>query len=315
MLERRRMEAAIVERDRVAAHILRAERVARRARRPRDRVRALIRTLLLGELARYRRRGVFPKNRDFPGRAMPYFVDADGTRCAMAHLLELGGAATLVERVARDNNNAFVRELAGDAELLAWLDAAGISVEEAAAIQPGYCDVPAKNICGGTFQTRVVNAPGVVEVKPNGDGTGTVVAVYGDALGVKVGEAVIAGGSSNAKALLVPIQREGFQRAKEGTPVLGQGISIDTNGILQESGDHPLTRDEVVTAVTKPSQEDCRQYVASIDAWYAEKEECDDGMSASACSFHPAEASSAASVAILLALVSAIVSRRRTQRG
>ena len=72
----------------------------------------------------------------FSDRAMPYFIDADGTRCAMAHLLELGGAAALVARIANEKNNAFVEELANGQELPAWLDASGLSVAEAARIQP-----------------------------------------------------------------------------------------------------------------------------------------------------------------------------------
>src|SRR5687767_1301171 len=35
-------------------------------------------------LAEYAARGVFPKNTDFSGRRVPYFIDRVGTRCAMA---------------------------------------------------------------------------------------------------------------------------------------------------------------------------------------------------------------------------------------
>jgi hypothetical protein len=318
------MLASVMEQSRVARHIERAVVNARRSRPPRDRVKALVRALLLGELARYRRRGVFPKNRDFPERAMPYFVDADGTRCAVAHLLEVGGQAALVAKIARERNNAFVRELADEPELLAWLDAAGMSVEEAAAIQPTYCDVPAASICGGAFQTRVVNAAGVAEVRPEGVGMGTVVAIYGDGAGLNVGDKVLANGQrGNEKLLLVAISRDGFKRTQAspkstlpaGMPMLGAGIAIDTNGILQDSGEHPLTREQVVAAVSKPTQADCREHVASIDEWYAEDDdECRDATTVSACSFHGGGASSAASIGILIAVVSAIVSRRTSRR-
>ncbi|HEX6434109.1 MAG TPA: hypothetical protein VFZ87_07690, partial [Gemmatimonadales bacterium] len=44
----------------------------------------------------------------------------------------------LVDRVASTRNNAFIRELADDPELPAWLDSVGLSVTEAARIQPEY---------------------------------------------------------------------------------------------------------------------------------------------------------------------------------
>ena len=96
------------------------------------------RVALLRELSHYRERGRFPRNRDFPGQRVPYFVDAEGTRCAMAHLIEFTGDSALVRRVATTRNNARVRELAGDPELIAWLDRNGLSLEEAARIQPSY---------------------------------------------------------------------------------------------------------------------------------------------------------------------------------
>jgi hypothetical protein len=101
---------------------------------------AASRTRLLDELARYARRARFPKNRDFPNTRRPYFVDADGTRCAVAHLIESTGASALVARVAAARNNAYVSELASDGALLAWLDRAGLTVAEAARIQPDYSD-------------------------------------------------------------------------------------------------------------------------------------------------------------------------------
>ncbi len=56
----------------------------------------------------------------------------------MAHLIEASGGGELVARVARERNGAFMGELAGDPELVGWLDRNGISLAEAAAIQPRY---------------------------------------------------------------------------------------------------------------------------------------------------------------------------------
>ena len=50
----------------------------------------------IARLRAYARRGVFPKNTDFPDRFVPYFVDRVGTRCAMAHLIEEAGQGAFV---------------------------------------------------------------------------------------------------------------------------------------------------------------------------------------------------------------------------
>ena len=93
---------------------------------------------LVGWLREYREAGTFPRNDRFPDRAMPFFRDSDGVLCAMAYLIDRSGRRDLVDRIASTRNNAFIAELAGDGELLAWLDSTGLSVAEAARIQPGY---------------------------------------------------------------------------------------------------------------------------------------------------------------------------------
>jgi hypothetical protein len=94
-------------------------------------------------LRAYAQAGVFPKNTDFPGRRVPYFIDRFGTRCAMAYLIEQAGQAEYVKRVADRINNAYIADIAQDSELakplLAWLEENGLAVEEAARIQPEYC--------------------------------------------------------------------------------------------------------------------------------------------------------------------------------
>ena len=89
-------------------------------------------------LREYREAGVFPRNYDFPNERVPYFVDEHGTHCAMAYLIARSGGESLVAHVASTRNNARVRELADEPALLAWLDNAGLTVEEAARIQPSY---------------------------------------------------------------------------------------------------------------------------------------------------------------------------------
>ena len=69
---------------------------------------------------------------------MPFFRDGYGALCAMAYLIERSGRRDLADRVALTRNNAFIAELANDPELRVWLDSVGLSVTEAARIQPTY---------------------------------------------------------------------------------------------------------------------------------------------------------------------------------
>lgn len=89
-------------------------------------------------LRQYAAAGVFPHNHDFAGKRVPYFRDEHGTLCAMAYLIARSGRADLVDRVERNANNAYLPELARDPDLQAWLDANGLTVAEAARIQPTY---------------------------------------------------------------------------------------------------------------------------------------------------------------------------------
>jgi len=124
---------------RIREHLSRVERQLRAGDVSRlDHARRAAREAALDALHVYWRAGVFPHNHDFPGVRRPYFVDRHGTRCAMAYVIEHAGGAKLVARVSRTANNARVRELAGDPELIAWLDRNGMTAEEAALVQPEY---------------------------------------------------------------------------------------------------------------------------------------------------------------------------------
>ncbi len=118
-----------------------------------------VRAYLLDALRDYRLAGRYPRNPDHVDQT-PYFIDGDGTRCAMAHLLELVGAGALVQRVAAAANNARVHELAGDPELLRFLAAMGFTVDEAARVQPSYCMMYKKAhcFCPGPYSSETVSA-------------------------------------------------------------------------------------------------------------------------------------------------------------
>lgn len=92
----------------------------------------------IAELARYRGRGVFPHNHVVSDRRVPVFIDEHGTHCAVGHLIAKSGHAQLSRRIAGERNLARVRELSDEPELVAWLDEAGLSLAEAARIQPYY---------------------------------------------------------------------------------------------------------------------------------------------------------------------------------
>ena len=94
------------------------------------------------ELRAYASTGAFPRNRSESSGRTPIFVARDGNRCAMAHLIEHSGNGALMARVARTANLAYIRDLAGDPELVAWLNRVGMSVAEAAMIQPSYNNYP-----------------------------------------------------------------------------------------------------------------------------------------------------------------------------
>lgn len=96
----------------------------------------------IARLRSYAAAGVFPKNTRHPGAYVPYFVDDAGTRCAMAFLIEQSGAGDYVARVAARMNYAYIGAIARDVQLGAalheWLDANGLTLDEAARIQPAY---------------------------------------------------------------------------------------------------------------------------------------------------------------------------------
>jgi hypothetical protein len=93
---------------------------------------------LVERLERYSAAGRFPHNHQRPGQRVPVFRDEHGTLCAMAYLIASTGRTDIVNRVAAGDNLGYIPELARDAALRAWLDSAGLTVAEAARIQPQY---------------------------------------------------------------------------------------------------------------------------------------------------------------------------------
>ena len=95
------------------------------------------RALLKSWLRDYRNAGSFPVNDRFT-KPTPFFRDSNGTLCAMAYLIQRSGRSDIVDKVEATRNNAYIAELADDPALIAWLDSSGLSIAEAARIQPAY---------------------------------------------------------------------------------------------------------------------------------------------------------------------------------
>lgn len=96
------------------------------------------RATTIGWLDEYRRSGVFPHNHVRPGERVPVFVDPHGTPCAVGYLLLRSGEHDLVEEIVWTNNLVRVPDLRGDARLASWLESRGLTLAEAARIQPAY---------------------------------------------------------------------------------------------------------------------------------------------------------------------------------
>ncbi|MBW3554601.1 MAG: hypothetical protein KY466_13890 [Gemmatimonadetes bacterium] len=219
--------AAVVEADRsrITAHLLAVERQLRAAdvsHLSPERRRA--RAAALDHLRDYREAGRFPHNHH--GRAAtPLFRDAHGTLCAMAYLIERSGGGALVDRVAATENDAYVRELAEDPELVAWLDRNGMTAEEAALVQPAYGPMPAPE--GETGLARSYGVIGTALLA----GDGVALYLNGASAGAQRGTArgwigVVVGLTSSVMGLLV--LDEGVDGAREGLAGANVGFGVLT---------------------------------------------------------------------------------------
>lgn len=320
--ERTRGAALARERARLRAHF--REVLAELRRRDVAHLREdqrVTRARLLEELARYARAGRFPRNTDFPGARAPYFVDAFGTRCAMAHLIEATGEAGLVARVAATMNNALVRAMEGDVALAAWLERAGLTAAEAGRIQPSYCFITTAEecLCNEVSTTQsdlsmTVAEATVLATSADGGGVmaridvvhgdmtlataGQEVMVSGDG---EVGEAVLVMVTQNAKKMMTSY-RSLASVAKDGTVALSCAYDVPA-----------LKKQDAINALLKgvEAQGDstaCSGALAKVDGRWGESVCGDEGCSAAA--------SSGGSPVVVgaLFLAAALWSRRRRSR-
>lgn len=291
------------EQARVARHILRAEVHAEQRHLRLRPLQRLARKLLLEELAWYRARGRFPKNRDF-ARPIPYFVDAEGTRCAVAHLLDASGESELVQRIARERNHARVAELANEPRLAAWLDVAGLSLEEAALIQPSYCFRPDPVDC--VCQHR---SSGYFEVEKTATSyakisLARVQAIYGEPYEstVQVGDFVEVANVDQLEIGTVLFVSERAGRTEDGRAVFA-GVQLSFP-FSCDDGEHELSKEQFLQAVLA---DDCKAHLRSSGGWDQPPPACDDSCGCRAVGTGPG---SPTTLGVVLSLLGLAIARR-----
>lgn len=118
----------------------------------------------------------------------------------MGHLIDSVGGSAIVDFVAANHNLARVHDLAAVPAFMAWLAANGLTVDEAALIQPAYCEAPADCTCSeiqgksyavGTVSNATTGSGGAGAGGSGGGASGGLVLhvtdVYGNA-GIEVGD-------------------------------------------------------------------------------------------------------------------------------
>ena len=99
------------------------------------------RSVQLRRLAAYRNRGLFPHNEGQTFRAVPIFVDLHDTACAVGHLMRMSGWQSDVASIQSSNNLVYVPD-ATTGPVAEWVLTSGLTLEEAALIQPAYPNFP-----------------------------------------------------------------------------------------------------------------------------------------------------------------------------
>lgn len=136
---RRRLASLRLRLDdfRVREHLRRAERDLRRVDHPNlTREQKRRREEALDHLREYWQAGEVPRNRREAGRT-PCFVGANGVPCAMGYLMLADGRDDLVAEVVASDPTVRL-ETVEKGPVVDWVEANGLTMDEAARIQPGY---------------------------------------------------------------------------------------------------------------------------------------------------------------------------------
>jgi hypothetical protein len=254
-----------------------AERSARWRRARLEPLTALCRALLLDELSRYRRRGRFPRNVARGTKPVAQFIDERGTRCAVAHLMEISGQGELVRHIAQTDNNARVQALARLPELRAWLHAAGLSLDEAARIQPAYCYYEQADACFCESTTLTAVVLGTVVGQNAGSVLARVDRIEGELPGLSVGDLRdVALNREPALALGRQLFIGYSGESAGGTPTLqhiGSLLSIDDGAVTcaydNQTARRPVSVETAIEAFL--ARNDCVGVLASDDSAWNER--------------------------------------------
>ena len=213
------------------------------------------RARLVSELRRYTDEGRFPINETSPDRAMPAFIDAHGTRCAMAFLIENHGGEDLVARVAANDNHGFVHSLAASSDLRAWLRAWDLSIDEAARIQPGYCWTAAHCTCKNS-----AGAQTVLEVVD-----GKITKIHGKPSDHKVGDPLDRGYRDRKQTNTFLVVPYFVQREKGRTERMYEWKMVDEDIVTCGVVDKGVIKEHAIRALLSA---DCTKTLESIDPKY-----------------------------------------------
>ena len=142
-----------------------------------------LRSHVLDLLHHYWKKGVFPRNYDYPGERKPCFIDRDGRICAVGYLVE----QTTGREVAEYINEKFQYEelmTMSDPVLDEWIKNNGFTKEEMATIQPTYSNdlwfAKRKSIGlrGGISCNNVVASPSAAATKSQPGFSGGITSEY-----------------------------------------------------------------------------------------------------------------------------------------
>jgi MYXO-CTERM domain-containing protein len=233
----------------------------------------------IDRLESYRDRCEFPENHRFQNRISPIFVDEDGTHCAMGHLLALDGETSLVEEIRENRNTASIWELADNEELQAWLQKSGLSLYEAARVQPGYCSSAGDCYCfaGGSMDVILIGEIVALEDSDTfdrEDGRMQVEEVYGteqvetdDIVNIEIDQSDDFVGRRVIIAYSSSVSRSDEQRNLYPYTLTSDEVQCQTAGF-------DMTTVPLETYVAALRADDCIGQLGSYDSSLAE-EECD----------------------------------------
>ena len=94
------------------------------------------RLALLQSLEHYADQKVFPKNIHHAERR-PYFIDHQGTHCAVGHLMAVSGHSQLAQKIKSEHNFDYIKDIKTSG-VTEWATTNGFTIEDLAWIQPGY---------------------------------------------------------------------------------------------------------------------------------------------------------------------------------